>query len=94
MITEHQSARPPFDHRLSAKIDDLIIQLDEHPSTPRRWWLKTKKRYYERSIPPVLQAVAAVASAIDLCANCQEELGFPDIDSFALCETCRDRGVR
>ena len=89
-----QSTTTPFDNALSATIDDLVIQLDAQPATPRRWWLKTKKRYWERKIPPVLQAVAAVGAAIDLCANCQDELGYPDIDSFALCETCRDRGVR
>ena len=84
----------PFDHALSATIDDLVIQLDAQPAAPSRWWLRTKKRYYERKIPPVLQAVASVASAIDLCACCRQQLGYPDIDSFALCETCRDRGVR
>ncbi len=89
-----QPSNPPFDHALSARIDSLVIQLDAQPAAPRRWWLRTKKRYYERKIPPVLQAVASVAAAIDLCANCQNELGYPDIDSFALCETCRDRGVR
>ena len=88
------TARPPFDHALSAALDELTIQLDAQPAAPRRWYLRARKRILERKLPPVLQAVAAVGAAIDLCANCQNELGYPDIDSFALCETCRARGVR
>ncbi len=88
------TARPPFDQSLSTRLDLIQIQLDAQPAAPRRWWLKAKKRYWERKIPPVLQAVAAVGAAIDLCANCQDELGYPNIDSFALCETCRARGVQ
>jgi hypothetical protein len=56
--------------------------------------LRTKEHSVERRIDDALRAAAAALAAIDLCANCQEELGYPDIDSFALCETCRARGVR
>ena len=89
-----QPTTTPFDHRLSTRLDLIQIQLDERPAAPRRWYLKARKRLAERHLPLVLQAVATVGAAIDLCANCQDELGYPDIDSFALCETCRDRGVR
>ena len=85
--TGERTERPPFDKRLSSRIDSLVIRLDAPQPAMRRWWLRTQKRYWERKIPNVL-------SAIDLCANCQQELAFPDIDSFALCEDCRDRGVR
>ncbi len=88
------TARPPFDYDLSRRLDLNQIQLDEAAPGLRRVWLRARKIVLERNLPPVLQAVAAVPAAIDLCANCQDELGYPDIDSFALCETCRDRGVR
>jgi hypothetical protein len=84
----------PFNHRLSAKIDDLVIALDANPPPLRRWWLRTQKRWGERRIPDVLRATAAVGAAIDLCACCQQDLGYPDINSFALCEGCRARGER
>ena len=94
MAAPSTTPHPPFDSALSALIDDLVIQLDANPRPLRRYWLRWRKRRAERHIPPVLQAGAAVGAAIGLCANCQDELGYPDIDSFALCEACRDRGVR
>ena len=81
MITEQPpTARPPFDHALSARIDSLVIQLDAQPSAPIRWWLKTKKRYWERKIPP----------AIAPCCRCGDANGFLPLDpaGLALCESC------
>jgi hypothetical protein len=91
---DHLVADRPFDVVLSRTLDAIQIELDAQPAAPRRWWLRAKKRVYERKIPDVLRASAAVLAAIDLCANCRQEPAFPDIDSFALCEDCRARGVR
>ncbi len=74
------TARPPFDQSLSTRLDLIQIQLDEHPSTPRRWWLRARKRMAERKIPPTMAP----------CCRCGDALGLLplDPDGSAFCETC------
>ena len=46
-----QSTTTPFDHRLSARLDDLILQLDDCRPTMRRAWLRSLKFWYEINVP-------------------------------------------
>ena len=75
-----QSTTPPFDSRLSARLDLIQIQLDEPQPAIRRWWLRARKRLAERKIPPTMAP----------CCRCGDAIGFLplDPDGLALCESC------
>lgn len=46
------TARPPFDQRLSSRIDCIIIRLEATtPKTFSRAWMRLQKRVAERNVP-------------------------------------------
>ncbi len=45
-------ARPPFDQRLSSRIDRIILKLEAtRPKTIGRAWVRLEKRIAERHVP-------------------------------------------
>ncbi len=86
----------PFDVQRSSRIDRIVLALEAEPqpSAPRRFWLRLQKRHLERGIPPALKAVDAVRSAMTPCRACDVAMGYPSIDGDALCESCRNGGLR
>jgi hypothetical protein len=50
--TRHQEPQqPPWDQRLSTRLDVLQCALDDQPTSVRRAVLRIRKAWYERNVP-------------------------------------------
>lgn len=47
----------PFDHKRSALIDSLVLEIESDPPPLRLWWLRLRKRVAERHVPTLAPCV-------------------------------------